>query len=188
MHAMSEGHRLASTFGYVAFFALAGAVALGMLTALGGSRRWAHGTLEQVHLAVAIVALMATVTHIAAHTVRAVGGYAWWETVVPFARGGWIVALGVVGWLSLLALLVTLTLRQRLGYRRWVTLHLLAYVAAGTVAGHVVAASDEVAELRLVGVLVLASLVALAALGVRRGRGTDELRGAAAAGRWEAGR
>lgn len=185
---MSEGHRLASTFGYVAFFALASAVALGMVTALGASRRWAHDTLEQVHLAVAIVALMATLTHIAAHTVRDVGGYAWWETVVPFARGGWIVALGVVGWLSLLALLVTLTLRRRLGYRRWVTLHLLAYAAAGTVAGHVVAASDEVAELRLVGVLVLASLVALAALGIRRGRGTDELRGGAAPGRWEAGR
>lgn len=188
MHAMSEGHRLASTFGYVAFFALASAVALGMVTALGASRRWAHGLLEQCHLAVAVVALSATVTHIAAHTVRAVGGYAWWEAIVPFARGGWIVALGVVGWLALVAVLVTLALRQRLGYRRWVTLHLLAYVAAGTVAGHVVAASDEVAELRLVGVLVLASLVALVALGIYRGRGTDELRGAAPAGSWEIGR
>lgn len=173
----SEGLTLASTFGYVAFFALAGAVALGMVTALDDwGQRISSSTAEQLHLALATTGIVATVTHLAAHTVRAVGGYAWWQTLVPFAQGGWIVALGVIGWLGVLALLLTLALRQRLGYRRWARVHLVAYIAALAVAAHVVAASDEVAGLRLAGVAVIAALVAIALLGVRRARGSSDLR------------
>lgn len=174
---MSEGLQLASLMGYAGFFFLAATVLLGMATALDlWGDRISAAALEQVHLTCAILGLAGILGHIAGHCVRAVGGMAWWQAFVPFASGDWIVALGVVGWLGLLVVTVSVPFRQRLGYRTWLRIHRAAYVAFGLMAGHVVLASDEVTRLAVVGIAVLATLLIVMLGGRRRARGTADFR------------
>lgn len=174
---MSEGLQLASLMGYVGFFALAAAVLLGMATALDlWGDRVSGAALEQVHLTCAIVGLTGIVGHIAGHCVRAAGGMAWWQAFVPFAGGDWIVALGVVGWLGLLAVIVSVPFRRRLGYRAWLRIHRAAYVAFALMVGHVVLASDEVTRLAVVGVAVLGTVLVVMLAGRRRARGTADFK------------
>lgn len=172
---VSEGLQLASLMGFAGFFALSATVLLGMATALDlWGDRVSGAALEQVHLACSIVGLTAIVGHVAAHCVRAAGGMEWWQAFVPFASGDWIVALGVGGWLALLAVVVSVPFRRRLGYRAWLRVHRAAYLAFGLMAGHVVLASDEVARLAVVGVAVLATVLVVVLAGRRRARGTAD--------------
>lgn len=174
---MSEGHRLASVLGYAGFFFLAAAVLLGMATALDGAgTRFSGAVVEQLHLSAAIAGIAGVAGHILAHTVREVGGLTFLETVVPFAAGGWIVAAGVTGWLGLVLVVATVPWRRRLGYRSWLIIHRSSYGASALIALHVIAASDEVGRAALVGIAVIASVIAVIVAGVYRRRGTSELR------------
>ncbi len=172
---VSEGLRLASLLGYAGFFFLAATVLLGMATALDlwGSRI-SGAALEQLHLACAVAGLAGIGAHIAAHGMRAAGGIAWWEAFVPFAAGGWIVAAGVVGWLGLVAITLTVPFRAAIGYRGWLRIHRAAYGAAAMIALHVIAASDKVGRLAITGVGVLATVAVVTLAAYRRARGTGD--------------
>ncbi len=176
-HDASEGLRLASLLGYAGFFFLAAAVLLGMATALNlwGSRI-SGAALEQLHLTCAVAGIAGIGGHIVAHTVREAGGMTVLETFVPFASGGWIVAAGVVAWLILLAVLVTVPFRSQIGYRGWLRVHRAAYAAALMTALHVIAASDEVARLAIAGVAVLATVLIVIVAAHRRALGTADFR------------
>lgn len=166
--APSEGLQLASLLGYASFFFLAAAVVLGISKAIDRpSARLSGAGLEQLHLASAIAGISALAGHITAHLVRELGGMTPIDALVPFLHGGWIVGVGVLSWLLLLAVLITVPLRQQLGYRWWLVVHRAAYLAALLMAVHVIAAADEVGQLELGGIAVLAS-VAWVAVAVRR--------------------
>jgi sulfoxide reductase heme-binding subunit YedZ len=172
---MSEGLRLASLLGYAGFFFLAATVLLGMATALDlWSPKISGAALEQVHLAFAVAGLAGIGGHIAAHSMRAVGGIGVWEAFVTFASGGWVVAAGVVGWLVLIVVVVTVPFRAAIGYRGWLRIHRAAYAAAALTALHVVAASDEVGRLAISGIAVIATVVVVLLAARRRMRGTAD--------------
>lgn len=174
---MSEGLRLASFLGYAGFFFLAGTVLLGMATALNlWSAKISGAALEQLHLACAVAGLAGIAGHCIAHCMRAVGGIGAWEALVPFATGGWIVASGVVGWLGLIAITLTVPFRAAIGYRGWLRIHRAAYGASALIALHVIAASDEVGRLALVGVAVLATVAVVLLAARRRVRGATDFR------------
>ncbi len=179
----SEGLQLASLLGYVGFFFLAATVLLGMATALDlwGSRV-SGAALEQLHLTCAVAGLAGVGGHIAAHCVRETGGIACLEAFVPFAAGGWIMAAGVVGWLGLLAITFTVPFRAAIGYRGWLRIHRAAYGTAALTALHVIAASDEVGRLALVGVAVVVTVLVVLVAAYRRSRGTGDFRPAAGPG------
>lgn len=170
----SEGLQLASLMGYASFFFLAATVVLGMARTIDRpDARLGGAAVEQVHLACAVAGIAALIGHITAHLVREHGGMSLLEALVPFAHGGWIVGCGVLALLLLGAVLVTVPLRQSLGYRRWLLVHRMAYLAALLMAVHVIAAADEVGQLELGGLAVLASVAWVLVALRRRLRGAD---------------
>lgn len=156
----SEGLQLASLLGYAGFFFLAASVLLGIAKAIDRPNARIGGqAIEQLHLTCAVAGVTALAGHIAAHITREQGGMTFVESLMPFLEGGWIVGVGVLSWLLLIVVLVATPVRQQLGYRGWLIVHRLSYLAALLMAIHVVAAADEIGNLELGGIAVLAVIV-----------------------------
>lgn len=165
----AEVLRVASALGFLGFFCLAATVVWGMAVAIGPwAGRVGRDALEQGHLALSVAGLTFVAGHVVAHTLRPAGAFTWVEALVPFARGGLVVAAGVAGWLVLVAAAVSFALRARIGAGGWTLVHRAAYAGFALMAGHVVLAADEVQRLTWLGVAATATVLAITALGAVR--------------------
>lgn len=119
----------------------AGSVALILLTAttvlgVAGAVRYAPNPVRRFELAalhrnLSLLSLVLLVVHIGTALADTYVPIGWLSALVPFAspyRTLWV-ALGTLAFDLLLAIAVTSALRLRIGFRRWKTVHVLAYAA-----------------------------------------------------------
>lgn len=162
---------VASALGFLGFFCLAAAVVWGMALAVGPwAGRVSREGLELGHLAWSVAGLAFVAGHVIAHTLRPAGAFTWVEALVPFARGGPVVAAGVAGWIVLATAAVSFTVRARVGMGRWTAVHRAAYGGFALMTGHVVLAAEEFERATWLGIAAAATIVVVATLSVLRWR------------------
>lgn len=153
--------------GLTAFVLLTAAVALGLtLSARVTSSRWPAIMRRDLHRHLTLLSLGMLGLHVAMLVVDAEAQISLLGVLVPFSTAyrPWATALGVLAMYTMLIVLVTTKLRSRIGYRRWRTLHGLAFVAYGAAFLHgVLAGTDSAASwaiaLYLGSGLVVGSLI-----------------------------
>jgi predicted ferric reductase len=172
-----------------------GLVALGLLTlsAVWGlllSTRLAGRVVQGRNLAgwhefLSLLAVGFTLVHMAALLLDSFAGYTVAEVLVPFARGGLEIALGVVATWLLVTVFLTARLRRRLPGRMWRQVHLASFALFWFAALHGIMSGTD-APGTLAGALMLGAVIVVGALTLVRvaqsvpaGRGRAAPRGGA---------
>lgn len=153
-----------------------GIVAWGLLTvttlwgvALASRIPWIQGraaAVTDLHRWLATLAVVATITHMAALVADSYVEFTLTDLFVPMAsnwrRGA--VAYGVVGWWLLVAIQVTSLLRQRINRKAWHLVHLTSYALCWTVTVHGARAGTDASRgfYRVALILIVATTVAAA--------------------------
>lgn len=118
--------------GIVSLLFFTGVVALGIATSVRWQRpSWPRFLTAELHRNVALLAVVFLALHIVTAVVDPFTSLGWLTAVVPFSaayRRLWL-ALGVVAFDLLLAIVATSLLRARLGHRAWRAVHWLAYAS-----------------------------------------------------------
>jgi sulfoxide reductase heme-binding subunit YedZ len=161
---------LARSAGMVSVILLTLAVALGIALSLKlSSPAWPRLLTNEAHRLLTTLALWTVGLHVLMLVVDPVAGLSVTDMLVPFAAGYHpaATALGILGLYLVLTVWVTTRLRDRIGYRRWRKLHMLAFAAYGAVMLHGILAGTDSGELWTTG-LYVASGVLVAGLLVAR--------------------
>lgn len=155
---------LARATGVVAWVLLSCSAGLGLLTAarlVTGPRRV---LVQKVHQFVAVLAVVVTMTHLAALPLVAGLGIGWRQLVLPFTRAdnAYAQACGVLALYLLLAVTVTSWLRRRLAWRWWRRVHALAWPLFALATVHGLLAGSAMGRWILGGVLLVLAAAAVA--------------------------
>ena len=118
--------------GYAALVLLTATVVLGLLTSVRWHRPgWPRFLSQTLHRNLSLMVVVFVIIHVVASIVDPFAGLSPRDAVVPFTAGYrplWL-GLGVVSLELLVAIVVTSLLRNRLSWRMWQAVHLLAYVS-----------------------------------------------------------
>jgi methionine sulfoxide reductase heme-binding subunit len=118
--------------GYTALVLLSATVVVGLLTSTRqSSRDWPRFVVQSLHRNLSLLVVVFLLIHIATSVIDPFAKLSVADAVIPFIAGYrplWL-GLGVVSCELLLAITVTSLLRNRLGWRAWQIVHLLAYVS-----------------------------------------------------------
>lgn len=147
-------HRTAATAGFLAYALMVGTVCWGILTTTHIARRGIRRqTLYGGHMTMAIMTMSFLVVHIAGNVFNPTNTLSALNALIPFFPGNSLgVTFGVVGGELSLAIIISVWLQQRLGYRTWHVIHRLAYPAYALALLHtVISGSDVRNQLIVVG-------------------------------------
>jgi sulfoxide reductase heme-binding subunit YedZ len=161
---------LARGAGVASIVLLTLAVALGIVLSLKlTSPAWPRLLTNEAHRFLTTLALWTVGLHLLMLVVDPVAELSVTDVLVPFAAGyrPWATALGTLGLYLVVTVWVTTRLRDRIGYRRWRRLHMLAFGAYGAAMLHGILAGTDSGELWTTG-LYVASGVLVAGLLVAR--------------------
>jgi methionine sulfoxide reductase heme-binding subunit len=118
--------------GYTALVLLSATVVVGLLTSTRQSGRdWPRFVVQSLHRNLSLLVVVFLLIHIATSVIDPFAKLSVTDAVVPFVatyRPLWL-GLGVVSCELLLAITLTSLMRNRLGWRAWQIVHLLAYVS-----------------------------------------------------------
>jgi methionine sulfoxide reductase heme-binding subunit len=132
--------------GLVALLLLSAGVVLGVISALRvRSDGWPRFALADLHRNVGLLAVCFGAVHGATSVLDSFVNIRLADLFVPFAshfRPLWV-GVGAIAVDLTLAVLLTSAIRRRLGYRRWRTVHLLAYGAWTATVVHAVAMGTD---------------------------------------------
>lgn len=170
---------LARGTGMAAVVLLTITVALGIALSLKlSSPRWPRLLTNEVHQSVTTLALWTTGLHILAILLDSQAGVSIFNAVVPFSAGWeplWT-GIGVVATYSVLVVWASSRLRDRIGYRTWRQLHMLAFLAYGAAMLHAVMSGTDTGGLWTTGIY-LSSAVLVGGLLVARIQASRARRG-----------
>jgi sulfoxide reductase heme-binding subunit YedZ len=110
------------------------------------SKRWPRFTIDGIHRAVSLLAIVFLAVHIATAVLDSFAPISLLDAVIPFAgayRPVWL-GLGAAAFDLLLAVTITSALRERLGHRAWRTVHWLAYAVWPLAIVHGLATGSDV--------------------------------------------
>jgi sulfoxide reductase heme-binding subunit YedZ len=131
------------------------------------SKHWPRFTVDGIHRAVALLAILFLAVHIATAVLDSFAPISVLDAVIPFAgsyRPVWL-GLGAAAFDLLLAVAITSALRERLGHRAWRAVHWLAYMVWPLALVHGLATgSDEHQEWMAVIYVVCAAAFIIAVL------------------------
>lgn len=159
---------IARAGGLTAWGLLTATVVLGLLTAAQfPGLRTRTAALARLHRRVSEFTMVFVVVHILGLVADATVHFGGAEIFVPFASSWrpWAVTFGVVGMWTLLAVLATSLMRNRLPRRVWHAVHVSSYVTWIAVSAHLVGAGTD-AFSRVVEAMNVGAVVAVAALAV----------------------
>jgi sulfoxide reductase heme-binding subunit YedZ len=118
--------------GYTSLLLLSATVAIGLLTSMRTStREWPKFVVQSVHRDLSLLVVFFLLVHIVTSVLDPFAKLSVIDAVVPFIasyRPLWL-GLGVVSIELLIAIIATSLVRQRLSWRTWRIVHLLAYVS-----------------------------------------------------------
>jgi methionine sulfoxide reductase heme-binding subunit len=118
--------------GYTALVLLSATVVVGLVTSTRQSNRaWPRFVVQSLHRNLSLLVVVFLLIHIATSVIDPFAKLNVADAVIPFIAGYrplWL-GLGVVSCELLLAITVTSLVRQRLGWRAWQIVHMLAYVS-----------------------------------------------------------
>jgi methionine sulfoxide reductase heme-binding subunit len=118
--------------GYTALVLLSATVVVGLLTSTRqSSRDWPRFVVQSLHRNLSLLVVVFLLIHIATSVIDPFAKLSVADAVIPFIAGYrplWL-GLGVVSCELLLAITVTSLVRNRLGWRAWQIVHMLAYVS-----------------------------------------------------------
>ncbi|HEY8673907.1 MAG TPA: ferric reductase-like transmembrane domain-containing protein [Candidatus Dormibacteraeota bacterium] len=118
--------------GFTALVLLSATVVVGLLTSARQSGRdWPRFVVQSLHRNLSLLVVVFLLIHIATSVIDPFAKLNLADAIVPFIAGYrplWL-GLGVVSCELLLAITVTSLLRNRLGWRAWQIVHMLAYVS-----------------------------------------------------------
>jgi DMSO/TMAO reductase YedYZ heme-binding membrane subunit len=162
-------HRTAATAGFLAYALMVGTVCWGILTTTHIARRGIRRqTLYGGHMTMAIMTMSFIAIHIAGNLFNPTNSLHALNAVVPFFPGSSLgVTFGVVSGELSMAIIVSVWLQQRLGYRTWHVIHRLAYPAYCLALGHTIVSGSDVHQ-QLIVVGLAASCLSVVALFVLR--------------------
>src|SRR4051812_38273530 len=147
--------------GLVALALLTVSVVLGVVSVSRfHSPRWPRFALSMLHRNLSLLALVFGTVHVFTSVVDSYVPISVGDAFIPFAaqyKTLWL-ALGTIGADLMLAVLITTALRRRIGYRRWRSIHLLAYGCWGASLIHAVAIGTD-ARSAVWGVMVVAACI-----------------------------
>jgi DMSO/TMAO reductase YedYZ heme-binding membrane subunit len=125
--------------GVVLLVLLTIATVAGVLAAIApGSQGWPRMATQALHRNVALLAMVFLGVHIATAVADEFIDIRWWHSVVPFAAAydrAWL-GLGAVAVDLMIAIIVTTSVRRRLGHGPWRAVHVTAYAAWAFGAAH----------------------------------------------------
>lgn len=157
-------YNFSHTFALMAYVLLVMSVAFGVLL----SMRWVgrsvrRETLTNAHMVISIMAIAAMVVHATIFLI-----VPFWEIhlgnlVIPFIGGtdSLGVGFGVLGLEAVIVVALTILIQRMLGYRRWLVIHRLAYVALGLVWLHVIVLEAQQAVSTAVAISLTGVLAAV---------------------------
>ena len=162
--------KAATLAGFVSYGLMALTVMWGVLTTTGIAKRTVRRqSLYMSHMSLAIGTLAFGSMHAVTYTFQKQESFGWVKVLVPFAGGGeFEVALGIVGLELMAALMATIIIQRRIGYRTWHTLHYALYGAFVLALLHTITTSPEARALGLIGITVGALALAVAAMTAMR--------------------
>lgn len=162
--------KAATLAGFLSYGLMALTVMWGVLTTTGIAKRTVRRqSLYMSHMSLAIGTLAFGVMHAVTYTFQKQESFGWVKVFVPFAGGGeFEVALGIVGLELMAALMATIIIQRRIGYRTWHTLHYGLYGAFVLALLHTITTSTEARQLGLIGITVGALALAAAAMTAMR--------------------
>ena len=150
-------------------------IVLGVL-AMGGrpGRGIPRFVSQSLHRNVALIAVVALVTHVVTAVVDSYVDIRWWQAVIPVGatyKPLWL-GLGACSLDLLAVVVITSLLRSRLGHRSWRAVHVLAWVAWAAAVAHSFGIGTDLASRSGFGTLPAVACVAavLLALVARRSR------------------
>ena len=121
---------LTRSTGAVSLILLTAALVIGIaLVGRVHSKRWPRFTVDGIHRAVALLAIVFLAVHIVTAVLDSFAPISLLDAVIPFAgtyRPVWL-GLGAAAFDLLLAVTITSVLRERLGQRTWRAVHWFAY-------------------------------------------------------------
>jgi len=153
---------LARGAGITSLILLTLAVALGIALSLKlTSPAWPRLLTSETHRFLTTLALWTMGLHLLMLVLDPVAGLSVTDVLVPFAAGyrPWATALGILGLYLVLAVWATTRLRDRIGYRRWRRLHMLAFGAYGAAMAHGILAGTDSGELWTTGLYVASGVL-----------------------------
>ena len=161
---------LARGTGITAVVLLTATVALGLVLSLKlTSPAWPRLVTTQAHRVLTALALGTTGLHVLLVVFDTEAGFSLGDALIPFAAAyrPTATALGIVCLYLVVAVWLTTLLRDRIGYRRWRRLHMLAFVAYATAMLHGILAGTDTGAVWTTG-LYLGSSVLVGGLLVGR--------------------
>jgi|GEM_PF-4494861 len=162
--------KAATLAGFLSYGLMAMTVMWGVLTTTGIAKRAVRRqSLYMSHMSLAIGTLAFGVMHAVTYVFQTQESFGWVKVFVPFAGGGEMeVALGIVSLELMAALMATIIIQRRIGYRTWHTLHYALYGAFALALAHTVATSPEARALGLIGITVGALALACLVMAIMR--------------------
>jgi sulfoxide reductase heme-binding subunit YedZ len=163
-------HLVAATAGFLSYALLWATIMWGLVLGRGWMMtRYKHSNVYATHMTLSLLGMTLGWGHAFTQLANPVGTVFLIDEFVPFANAVDPVGIGV-GVLAtevLTALLISMPLQRRLGYRRWRAVHVLSYAAFTLLAGHVLLSGSDVGPLYVkVPVIALWAIAMLGWLGV----------------------
>jgi len=153
--------------GYTALLLLSLTVMLGVLTAARRSTyEWPRFAVQSLHRNLSLMVVVFLLIHIATSIIDPFAKLSLLDSLVPFVaayRPLWL-GLGVVSLELLIAVTATSLLRQRLGWRAWRSVHMLAYLSWPVAVVHGIGTGTDTKSAW--GLLVVTACVAAVATAV----------------------
>jgi ferredoxin/DMSO/TMAO reductase YedYZ heme-binding membrane subunit len=145
-------HMVAASVGFTSFGFLWLAVVWGIVLRSGwGLSRIRHATIYGIHMTVTLFAFMLGWVHGIAQLAAPRGHVRvideWAPFVNPVDRFG--IGFGVLGLEIMTALLFSVLIQRRLGYRRWKRLHSLAHISFAMIAAHILISGSDTRNLQV---------------------------------------
>jgi ferredoxin/DMSO/TMAO reductase YedYZ heme-binding membrane subunit len=140
-------HLVAATVGFVSFFLLWFAVVWGIVLRNGWAQtRVKHATVYTVHMLLALLGLCLGIVHALAQLANPTGLVTWVHLLVPFIHPYDPIGIGI-GAISLevlTAITLSVLIQRWLGYTRWRSVHVFAYMAFMLVVVHVLVSGTDI--------------------------------------------
>jgi ferredoxin/DMSO/TMAO reductase YedYZ heme-binding membrane subunit len=143
-------HLVAASAGFLSYLLMWATTIWGMLLGRGWSAtRFKHSNVYATHMTLALTGMTLGWGHAFTQLANPTGTVFLVDEFVPFANGRDPIGIGVgvVATELMTALLISMPLQRKLGYRRWRALHSLAYASFTLIAGHVLLSGSDVGPL-----------------------------------------